>query len=58
MALFEKKTVEKIDMTITDEESFKRWADDFIENHVPLEYNQIQLVRELFNDELDHYIAI
>lgn len=58
MALFEKKTVEKIDMTITDEESFKRWADDFIEHHVPMEYNQIQLVRELFNDELDHYISI
>lgn len=58
MALLNKKEPEKIDMTVTDEESFKRYVDDFVKHHVPKQYNQIELMSELLNPELDHYVSI
>ena len=32
--------------------------DKFIKNNVPAQYNQIELTRELLNEEIDHYISI
>ena len=43
---------------ITDEKSFLKYRDWFLRNHVPKEYNQLELTEELFNEEIVHYISI
>ena len=53
MALFKKKSQEEI-----DRELYFQKLSYYRENYIPKEYNQAELLNNLLNQELDHYIDI
>lgn len=42
----------------TEDEIFKEYIDTFREDYIPLRYNQINLLEELNNPDIDHYMSI
>lgn len=42
----------------TEDELFKKYIEDFRENYIPKQYNQIKLLDELNNPDVDHFISI
>lgn len=42
----------------SDDEKFIQYVENFREKTIPERYNQINLVDELMNDEIDHYMSI
>lgn len=42
----------------TEEQKYTKYINNFIKKYVPERYNQIKLMRFLFNDDIDHYVSI